>query len=500
MKHFRLSLMLIAMGTPTFVGCSDEGDTIDPPNAGAGSASDMDAIPATAGAAAPATDERDLRALDRNEPGQAPRMDDPDTSEPNLDEPNLDEPNLDEPNLDEPQQEPSTNETTELADIVDTAVEAGSFTALADALTQAGLVEALQGEGPFTVFAPTDEAFSAFEEANPGVLESLSAEELTEILTYHVIAGATVRSTDLADGQLAATLAGPVVAVDLTDGVKINGVSVSTADIEAKNGVIHVIDQIIMPPGDIVEVATAAGSFTQLANALDAANLVDTLKGDGPFTVFAPTDAAFEALAAVPEGDALSDVLLYHVLEGIAGPLDLRDGGAAVTAAGAPVLFNLADGAKINDAVISTTNVVANNGVIHVIDAVMLPPTRDIVETAIDAGVFSSLAGALTSADLVPTLQGPGPFTVFAPTDDAFAALPTVPEGDALSDVLLYHVVDGAIGSGNLADGAVEMVSGSSVTVDLEAGVRINGSTVTQANVLATNGIIHIIDGVLIPE
>jgi transforming growth factor-beta-induced protein len=311
-------------------------------------------------------------------------------------------------------------------------------------------------------------------------------------------------SGDLQNGQLAETLAGPVLAIDLSDGVKINGSTVTSADIEASNGVIHVIDQIIIPPGDIIEVATAAGSFSELAGALTAANLVETLQGEGPFTVFAPTDAAFQALSAVPEGDALTDVLLYHVMEGIAGPLDLADGGVAATVSGAPVLFDLSEGAKLvggsdSSAVITTTNVVASNGVIHVIDAVILPPTEDIVETAVAAGSFSTLASALTSQDLVATLQGEGPFTVFAPTDDAFAQLSALPEGDALTNVLLYHVVDGYIGSGNLANGEVEMLSGAMVDVDLSNGVMINDSSVSTANILTRNGVIHVIDSVLLP-
>jgi transforming growth factor-beta-induced protein len=193
------------------------------------------------------------------------------------------------------------------------------------------------------------------------------------------------------------------------------------------------------------------------------------------------------------------DVLTYHVLEGVAGPLDLVDGGAAVMVNGAPVLFDLSDGAKINDATISVTNVVASNGVIHVIDAVIVPPEDDIVDTAVAAGDFTSLAGALTDADLVDTLKGDGPFTVFAPTDAAFAALDAVPTGDALVDVLTYHVVDGAIGSGDLVAGDVEMLNGDSVSIDLMDGVMVNDSSVTTANILTRNGIIHDIDAVLIP-
>jgi|GEM_PF-419598 len=388
------------------------------------------------------------------------------------------------------------------ADIVDTAVAAGSFKQLAAALTKAGLVDALKGAGPFTVFAPTDAAFDALEKAKPGTVAGLTTEQLTAVLKYHVVSGAAVKAADLKNGQLVKTLAGPVAAIDLSgDKPKINGVTISSTDIVATNGVIHVIDQVLLPPGDIVEVATAAGSFTKLAEALTAAELVDDLKGEGPFTVFAPTDAAFAKLSAVPSGDALKSVLLYHVLQGAVGPADLKEGGAAKTLSGSPVLFTLNGGAKINDAVISTTNVVAKNGVIHVIDSVIVPPTDDIVATAVAAGTFTQLAAALTSADLVSALQAAGPFTVFAPTDEAFAALGTAPTGDALKNVLLYHVANGAVGSGDLVAGPVPtLLTDKNLTIDLTGGVKVNDATVTKANILTKNGIIHVVDKVLVPN
>jgi transforming growth factor-beta-induced protein len=388
------------------------------------------------------------------------------------------------------------------ADIVDTAVAAGSFKQLAAALTKANLVDALKGPGPFTVFAPTDAAFDALEQAKPGTLAGLSTEQLTAVLQYHVVSGAAVKAADLKNGQLVKTLAGPVAAIDLSgDKPKINGVTISSTDIAATNGVIHVIDQVLLPPGDIVAVATAAGNFTKLAQALTTAELVDDLQGEGPFTVFAPTDAAFAKLSAAPTGDALKSVLLYHVLNGTVGPADLKEGGAATTLSGSPVLFSLTGGAKINDAVISITNVVAKNGVIHVIDSVIVPPADDLVATAVAAGTFTQLASALTSADLVSALQAPGPFTVFAPTDAAFAALAAVPAGDALKNVLLYHVVQGAVGSGDLKAGPVPtLLTDKSLTIDLTGGVKVNDATVTKANIITKNGIIHVVDKVLVPN
>jgi transforming growth factor-beta-induced protein len=260
------------------------------------------------------------------------------------------------------------------ADVIDTAVAAGSFSQLAEALTAANLVDALQGDGPFTVFAPTDDAFDAFEEANPGVLASLTTQRLTEILTYHVLGGAAVTSSDLRDGLAAETLAGAPVLIDLSgDDPKINDATITTADIEASNGVIHVIDAILLPPeDDIVATAVAAGDFTALAGALTDANLVETLQGDGPFTVFAPTDAAFAELAAVPTGDALESVLLYHVVSGAIGSGNLR-AGEVETLSERSVTIALDDGVTVNDATVTTANILTRNGIIHVIDKVLIP-------------------------------------------------------------------------------------------------------------------------------
>lgn len=259
-------------------------------------------------------------------------------------------------------------------DVVDTAVAAGTFTQLAKALTAAGLVDALKGEGPFTVFAPTDAAFEAFEKDNPGVLAGLSKDELASVLKYHVVAGAAVESKDLVDEQVLVTLNGSPVLIDTTGGAKVSDASVTTADVQASNGVIHVIDKIILPPtDDIVETAIADGTFTQLAGALTSAKLVDTLKGDGPFTVFAPTDAAFEKLDAVPTGNDLKNVLLYHVVSGAVGSGDLKAGSVSTLLDGKSLTVNLTGGVKINDAKVTTANIIAKNGVIHVVDSVLVP-------------------------------------------------------------------------------------------------------------------------------
>ena len=400
---------------------------------------------------------------------------------------------------DEPEDEGDDSEVE--ADILTLAEADGHFTRLIAALEQTGLDDELKGEGPFTVLAPNDEAFEDFEEEYPGMLELLSEEELSSWLRYHVIADRELKADDLTDGQLLKTLAETVVKVELSgDAVEINGVEVETADIEASNGVVHVLGGILMPPQDLVGVLASNDDFEQIVSAIDAAGLTETLQGEGPFTVFAPTDDAFDMLEALPEGDALVNVLRYHVLEGVSGPLDLKDGGVVKTVEGSPVVFEFGeDEATINGIAITETNVVARNGVVHIIDAVMTPPTEDIVGAATSAGL-TTLATLIAQQGLTETLQGEGPFTVFAPSEEAFAGLEMVPEGDALTDVLRYHVIGELKGSGDLESGELETAADKALTVDIEDGVTLNGeSEVTMANIVATNGVIHVIDGVLIP-
>lgn len=272
-------------------------------------------------------------------------------------------------------------------DVVQTAIAAGNFTKLAAALTTAGLVDTLEGKGPFTVFAPDDAAFAAFESAHPGVLAGLSKADLTTILTYHVVAGAAVASKDLKNDQVFTTVSGSPLLIDttsgvkLTDGIKADDATVTTPDVEASNGVIHVINFIIQPPAnDIVATAVAAGTFTKLAGALTSAGLVPTLQGKGPFTVFAPTDAAFTGVT-VPTGDALVNLLKYHVVGAAAGSGDLTNGQALTTldtATNSKLTVDLTTGVKIKDstatqAKVGPANVLAKNGVIHVVDKVLLP-------------------------------------------------------------------------------------------------------------------------------
>jgi uncharacterized surface protein with fasciclin (FAS1) repeats len=270
---------------------------------------------------------------------------------------------------------------------------------------------------------------------------------------------------------------------------------------------------------DLVDTAVEAGSFNTLAAALKAADLVDALKGKGPFTVFAPTDEAF---AKLPKGTleklllpankgTLAAILTYHVVPGRVTAKKVTKLNAAKTLNGQRVDIAVKNGkVRIDGASVVKADVMASNGVIHVIDTVIMPSTANIVETAVKAGSFKTLAAALKAASLVKTLQGKGPFTVFAPTDEAFAKLPkgTVetlvkPENIAkLKAILTYHVVPGRIFSTDLADGSkAKSVQGGSLAISVccRSGVQVNGSKVVKADIDATNGVIHVIDSVLMP-
>ena len=396
--------------------------------------------------------------------------------------------------------------------IVDITVADGRFSTLVAAVTAADLAETLSGEGPFTVFAPTDDAFAKLPE---GTVEALLGDipQLSNILLYHVVPGKFM-AADVVELSLADTAAGIPVRIRVEDGkVYINEAQVVITDIEASNGVIHVIDSVILPPADIIDTAVADGRFGTLASALEAAGLVETLKGEGPFTVFAPTDEAF---AKLPEGTveallgdipALTDILLYHVVEGRLFSEDVLAQPVLPSLQGSSLLVKMVDGkAMLNDAEIIITDVLTSNGVIHVIDTVVIP--GDIVDTAVKDGRFNTLAAALGAANLVETVKGEGPFTVFAPTDDAFAKLPegTVEAllGDipALTDILLYHVVPGELKAADVVElSYAETALGEKIGIKFDGEkVMINDAQVVIADIVTTNGVIHVIDTVLIPR
>jgi uncharacterized surface protein with fasciclin (FAS1) repeats len=402
--------------------------------------------------------------------------------------------------------------------VVDVVVNSPDHNTLEAAILAAGLDGALSGEGPFTVFAPTDDAFAALP---AGTVEALLNDipALTAILTYHVASG-DVRSTDLSDNMVIPTLNGANITVTINnEGVFINNAQVTVADITADNGVVHVINAVLLPPVStttVFDIIAGSDDHNTLEAAILAAGLDGALSGEGPFTVFAPTDDAFAALPAGTVEALLNDIptltaiLTYHVASGDVRSTDLSDNMVIPTLNGANITVTINnEGVFINNAQVTVADITADNGVVHVINAVLLPPVSTTTVFDIIAGSddHNTLEAAILAAGLDGALSGEGPFTVFAPTDDAFAALPAGTVEALLNDIptltaiLTYHVASGDVRSTDLSDNMViPTLNGANITVTINnEGVFINNAQVTVADITADNGVVHVINAVLLP-
>ena len=348
-------------------------------------------------------------------------------------------------------------------DIVDIAVADGRFTTLVTALQVAGLVDTLKSEGPFTVFAPTDDAFAALPE---GTLDSLLADPqaLGDVLLYHVVPG-KVMAADVVNLTSADTALGQPASISVDgDAVKIDDAQVIITDIEGTNGVIHVINAVIVPKAD--------GAMMDDAMMVDGAAL------------------GCSEDYVVQSDDWLSKIAEKFYGDPLAYPSIFEATNAAASAGGA-------------------YGAIADADVIEVGQTLCIPGVagQTIVDIAINDGRFTTLVTALQAADLVETLNGDGPFTVFAPTDDAFAALPEgtldalLADPAALSEVLLYHVVPGNVMAADVVTlDTADTALGAPVDVTVDNGtVQINEAQVIITDITGSNGVIHVIDAVLLP-
>lgn len=273
--------------------------------------------------------------------------------------------------------------------IVETAMADSQFSILVDAIVKAGLVDALSAEGPFTVFAPTNDAFNMlFGELGISGVEDLTAEQLKPILLYHVV-GSKVMAADVTTGyvptlnQSAPGSNSVMVYTNAAKGVQLNnGSNVIAADVMASNGIIHVIDKVLLPV-DVVDIAIQNSNFSILVEAVAKAGLVEALKAEGPFTVFAPTNAAFEELFMALGVSGISDlsaeqltpILLYHVVSGNVRAADVMSGMVPTLNTEASIEIEVSSMGVMLDgnAKVIATDVQGTNGVIHVIDKVILP-------------------------------------------------------------------------------------------------------------------------------
>ena len=376
-------------------------------------------------------------------------------------------------------------------DIVDTAIEADDFETLVAAVVAADLVDALKGEGPFTVFAPTDEAFAALPE---DVLTKLLAnpEILASVLLFHVVEGQVLAEDVIElDGEKVETLLGQDINISIDNGdVFVQDSQVIETDIICSNGVIHVIDNVMIPEWDIVETAILNDDFNTLVAAVVAADLVDALKGEGPFTVFAPTDEAF---AALPEGVLegllenpadLQKVLLYHVVEGEVMAADVvgLDGEEVTTLLGEVINVEIDDGnVYINDAQVIATDVVCKNGIIHVLDAVLVPELPEeekaVIELHIDSPGYE-IDGEPGTMDVAPFIENGRTFVPIRFVAEAFGLEADWMPKDGLTEVVTL-IGDDLLITININSNEIEVLAGEeSITVTADAAAQIvNGRT-----------------------
>ncbi|MBT8280454.1 MAG: fasciclin domain-containing protein [Muriicola sp.] len=424
-------------------------------------------------------------------------------------------------------------------DIVDLAIATDDLSILVAALQRADLVSAVQADGPFTVFAPTNAAFEAFlQDNNFASLEDVPVDVLTQVLLNHVVEGEFFSSSLSTSYVSSLSTAGPAGAnlslyIDTASGVTINGISdVVTADVDASNGVVHIVDAVIGLP-NIVDHAVANSGLTELVGALTAGGnttFTDLLSDDTTdFTVFAPVNDAFTAFTN-PNGNDLANILSNHVIAGTAA-FSTGLSNSYVNTAGTnadgdflSLYINTDSGVTLNGVSdVAIADIVATNGVIHAVTAVIDVPT--VVTFAVADPNFSTLVAALT--DLTPatdfaeilsrTEGGNGDgidpdFTVFAPTNAAFDDLASIPEEGLLTEVLLHHVVAGAnVRSGDLTDGIMAgTLEGDDITINLPGtgdniadvtdGSGVDDIGIVAVDVQAGNGVIHVLNKVMIPN
>lgn len=424
------------------------------------------------------------------------------------------------------------------------AAQGAGLTTLLDAVGAVdGLDQTLLNAQAITVFAPTNDAFgnalTAFgaNDLNELVAALGGVDQLETVLGFHVVP-AVAFSTDLAEGpQTFTTLAGQDItvtrtgsSVSVTDAAG-NVSNVTIADVAIENGVVHVIDAVLLPtlpPAYTFNIIADSPDHTVLEQLLVSSGLDDVLRS-GTFTVFAPTDAAFgniDTSGLTPE--QVTNILLNHVVTGNVLSTDLTTGyvktNATETYSGdgnfIDMFVNVDGGVTLNNvATVGPADLESANGTVHVVDEVIMIP--DVVGLAAANPGFSNLATALTQENLIATLQTnastePAPFTVFAPDnnafdnflaeDNGFNTIQDVLDLAILSDVLTYHVLpNGGVRAADITDGITPgTVQGETITINTTDGVTITDQNNRVTNIIATdvtgsNGVIHVLDNVILP-
>jgi transforming growth factor-beta-induced protein len=381
-------------------------------------------------------------------------------------------------------------------DLAQAAKAEGNLERLVAAAEAAGLMGTMRGSEPMTLLAPTDAAMTEIDAEMADLMKPEAKAELVEFVKAHLVPSKMLAEQMMtaAGGQKASVnnLLGDSIDLEVQDGkLMVNGVAAQKTNVAAKNGVIHVFFAPIWRPS-VFGIVRTLPNTSILEQAIRNAGLRDALRGDGPFTLFAPTNAAFEKLltelnitaeALLADKALLTKVLTYHVLPARVLARDVQDDATAATLQGESLRFDVTTEGKRRQITLTDTNgrtskvVFANlharNGVVHLIDRVVLPkvdappppppPTQNIVEIAQGNPDFSILVEAVVAAELAGTLSGAGPFTVFAPTNAAFAKLleelkvtkeALLADKALLTQVLTYHVLAGQVLAADIKDNA----------------------------------------------
>lgn len=420
--------------------------------------------------------------------------------------------------------------------IVDIASNNSNFSILASAVVKAGLAETLSGTTEYTVFAPTNAAFEAAgitQATIDGFADNDPA--LQEILLYHVLAGEVTASQVTTGVVNTAATSNNEMYINASNGVRINGlVNVTQTDLQASNGVVHVVDAVIVKPKTIAATATditnnvsdADDGFSFLLAAIDEAGLnLSTIAGNngGTLTVFAPTNAAFKEAGLMTEtavrdlgATTLTSILQYHIVAGRVFSSDLSDAANPATLLTEGNFYvSLSDaGVFVNEAQVTATDVLTTEGVIHVVDRVIGQGT--IADFVTRNPSFSLLATGVTNAATTPinlptALSSSGTYTIFAPNNAAFNAdgiandAAVVALGaSTLQTVISLHGLGSIVRSGDVPNGSAASLQGSNLTFSTMGGVTVEDPdgtihNITKVDLRFTNGVVHVVDGVLMP-
>ena len=419
--------------------------------------------------------------------------------------------------------------------IVEIAQDTPELSTLVDALVAANLTGALSGDGPFTVFAPTNAAFAKLDPTTLNTIISTPS-LLTALLQYHVVSG-EVFSTDLSNGDVPTLLSGQSVAVNVSgSGVTLNGSSkVTTADVDASNGVIHIIDEVLLPEDfvaqTIVQIAAGNPDFSILVAALSKPELADLLAAANDptqdLTVFAPNNAAFEAVLAALGKESIDDIpvellkeiVSYHIVGGAVLSTELSNGDVETILPGLPggpdfetVAVDITDVVTLNgSSTVVAPDITAVNGVIHAVDAVLLPSyvalaVGTVSEVVLFENDFTILAAALRKAELLNVVSTTDNITVFAPDNAGFVAagITNLDEytAEQLTEVLTYHVIGSVVKAADLPESGIAATLNGNIYLGYlyNGGVLINGLSnvkLDKIDIEKDNGVIHVIDRVI---